>query len=174
MMRPGNRCLRGGRRVLLLTCRSVAPPLHFTASTSHPDAPDERVDSHLPDAGVGVTGTITARTRRGIESTMPTYDYECPKCGHEFETYQPITDDPLTKCPQKGCRGKIQRLIGGGGGLLFKGSGFYITDYRSDNYKKAAKADSSSPSSVGGESKSSGDTSSSSDSKSSTASSKSD
>ena len=114
MMRPGNRCRRGGRRALLLTCRSVAPPLHFTASTSHPDAPDERVDSHLPAAGVGVTGTITARTRRGTESTMPTYDYECPKCGHEFETYQPITDDPLTKCPQKGCRGKIQRLIGGG------------------------------------------------------------
>ena len=74
---------------------------------------------------------------------MPNYDYECPKCGHEFETYQPITDDPLTKCPQKGCRGKVQRLIGGGGGLLFKGSGFYITDYRSDNYKKSAKSDTS-------------------------------
>ncbi|MBT4101484.1 MAG: zinc ribbon domain-containing protein [Gemmatimonadetes bacterium] len=104
---------------------------------------------------------------------MPNYDYECPKCGHEFETYQPITDDPLTKCPQKGCRGKVQRLIGGGGGLLFKGSGFYITDYRSDNYKKAAKADSGASSS-GGDSKSSGDKSSSSDSKSSTASPKSD
>lgn len=75
---------------------------------------------------------------------MPTYDYECPKCGHEFEAYQPITDDALTKCPQKGCRGKVRRLIGSGGGLLFKGSGFYITDYRSDGYKKAAKADSSS------------------------------
>ncbi len=85
---------------------------------------------------------------------MPNYDYECPKCGHVFETYQPITADPLTKCPEKGCRGKIKRLIGGGGGLLFKGSGFYITDYRSDNYKKAAKADSGSSSS-GSESSSS-------------------
>jgi len=108
--------------------------------------------------------------------TMPTYDYECPKCGHEFEAYQPITDDALTKCPQKGCRGKVQRLIGGGGGLLFKGSGFYITDYRSDNYKKAAKADSSSSSSggdsSGGESKSSSsDSSSSSGDKSSASSS---
>ncbi|MBT7863171.1 MAG: zinc ribbon domain-containing protein [Gemmatimonadetes bacterium] len=101
---------------------------------------------------------------------MPNYDYECPKCGHQFETYQPITDDPLTKCPEKGCRGKIRRLIGSGGGLLFKGSGFYITDYRSDSYKKAAKADStSSSSSSSGESKSS-----SSDSKSSSTSSTSD
>ena len=101
---------------------------------------------------------------------MPNYDYECPKCGHQFETYQPITDDPLTKCPERGCRGKIRRLIGSGGGLLFKGSGFYITDYRSDSYKKAAKADStSSSSSSSGESKSS-----SSDSKSSSTSSTSD
>ena len=99
----------------------------------------------------------------------------CPKCGHEFEAYQPITEDALTKCPQKGCRGKVQRLIGGGGGLLFKGSGFYITDYRSDNYKKAAKADSSSSSSggdsSGGESKSSSSDSSSSSSDKSSASS---
>ena len=76
---------------------------------------------------------------------MPTYDYECPKCSHTFEEFQSITAEPLTKCPQKGCRGRVKRLIGTGGGLLFKGTGFYITDYRSDNYKqgeKAAKKDS--------------------------------
>ena len=77
---------------------------------------------------------------------MPTYDYECPKCSHTFEEFQSITAEPLTKCPQKGCRGRVKRLIGTGGGLLFKGTGFYITDYRSDSYKqgeKAAKKDSS-------------------------------
>ena len=91
---------------------------------------------------------------------MPTYDYECPKCSHTFEAFQSITADPLTKCPQKGCRGRVKRLIGTGGGLLFKGSGFYITDYRSESYKqgeKAAKKDSSpkTESKGGGESKSS-------------------
>ena len=89
---------------------------------------------------------------------MPTYDYECPKCSHAFEAVQSITAEPLTKCPQKGCRGRAKRLIGTGGALLFKGSGFYITDYRSDSYKqgeKAAKQDSSSKSeSKGGEAKS--------------------
>ena len=70
---------------------------------------------------------------------MPTYDYRCTVCGHKFEEFQLITDDPLTDCPK--CGGKIERLIGAGAGLIFKGSGFYITDYRSDAYKKAAKAD---------------------------------
>ena len=88
---------------------------------------------------------------------MPTYDYECPKCSHPFEAYQSITAEPLTKCPQKGCRGRVKRLIGTGGGLLFKGSGFYITDYRSDSYKQgesAAKKDSSSKSEgTGGDAK---------------------
>ena len=96
---------------------------------------------------------------------MPTYDYECKKCGHQFETIQSIKDDPLKKCPKSECpegtgRGTVRRLIGAGGGLLFKGSGFYITDYRSDSYKKSAKADKP------GSSDSSG-SSSSSDSKSS-------
>lgn len=73
---------------------------------------------------------------------MPTYEYECQKCGHEFERFQSMTDAPLKRCPE--CRGKVVRKIGTGAGLLFKGNGFYITDYRSDNYKKAASADASS------------------------------
>ena len=73
---------------------------------------------------------------------MPTYDYVCPACGHEFEVFQSMNDKRLTKCPQKGCRGKVQRRIGVGAGFVFKGSGFYITDYRSEGYKAAAKQDS--------------------------------
>lgn len=80
---------------------------------------------------------------------MPTYEYECHKCGHQFEEFQSIAAEPLTKCPQKGCGGRVQRLISGGGGLLFKGSGFYATDYRSESYKKAAKADAKEPVSGG-------------------------
>ena len=78
---------------------------------------------------------------------MPTYEYVCAKCGHEFETIQPMSAKPLMTCLEAVCarkkwgRGKVQRKIGGGGGLLFKGSGFYITDYRSEGYKKAAKSD---------------------------------
>lgn len=71
---------------------------------------------------------------------MPTYAYVCGKCQHEFDQFQSIKDDSLTKCPK--CRkNALRRQIGGGAGLLFKGSGFYITDYRSDGYKKAAKSD---------------------------------
>ena len=65
---------------------------------------------------------------------MPTYDYVCENCGNNFEEFQSITAEPLTKCPK--CSGKVRRLIGTGNGFLFKGSGFYITDYRSDSYKK--------------------------------------
>jgi putative FmdB family regulatory protein len=61
------------------------------------------------------------------------------KCGHLFDAFQSITEKPLTKCPE--CKGKVERLISAGAGLLFKGSGFYITDYRSDSYKKAARAE---------------------------------
>ncbi len=75
---------------------------------------------------------------------MPTYEYECQECGHRFEQFQSITEAPLTDCPSTSCSGRVKRLISAGGGLLFKGSGFYITDYRSDSYKKAAKADSGS------------------------------
>ncbi len=68
---------------------------------------------------------------------MPTYEYECKKCGNRFELFQSIKDTPRKRCSL--CRGSLQRLISGGAGLLFKGSGFYITDYRSDSYQKAAK-----------------------------------
>ena len=72
---------------------------------------------------------------------MPTYDYACEKCSHEFEVFQSMNDARLTKCPAKGCRGKVVRKIGMGAGLVFKGSGFYITDYRSEGFKTAAKND---------------------------------
>ena len=69
---------------------------------------------------------------------MPTYDYECENCGHRFEKYQSITARPIRKCPV--CKkSKAQRMIGTGGGVIFKGSGFYETDYRSESYQKAAK-----------------------------------
>ena len=75
---------------------------------------------------------------------MPTYEYECGKCGHTFEKFQSMTDERVKTCPV--CRGKVKRLFGTGAGIIFKGSGFYETDYRSDSYQKAAeKATSSSP-----------------------------
>lgn len=71
---------------------------------------------------------------------MPTYEYRCAACGHEMEEFQSITAAPLKKCPA--CKkSKLKRLIGTGAGIIFKGSGFYETDYRSDSYKQAAKAD---------------------------------
>ena len=70
---------------------------------------------------------------------MPTYEYECLKCGNHFELFQRMTDPPRKRCGA--CRGAVRRVIGTGAGLLFKGSGFYITDYRSDSYQKAAKAE---------------------------------
>jgi len=74
---------------------------------------------------------------------MPTYEYECKKCGYTFETFQDMTDKPLKKCPE--CGGAVNRLIGTGGGFIFKGGGFYATDYRSESYKKGAKADKPAP-----------------------------
>jgi len=68
---------------------------------------------------------------------MPTYDYQCDACDHRFELFQSITAPPEKKCPQCGKR-KLRRLIGPGAALIFKGSGFYCTDYRSESYKKAA------------------------------------
>jgi len=59
---------------------------------------------------------------------MPTYEYECTKCGHTFEILQSISADPLSRCPK--CKGRVRRLIGGGMGVIFKGSGFYTTDYK--------------------------------------------
>jgi putative FmdB family regulatory protein len=71
---------------------------------------------------------------------MPTYDYKCDACAHEFELFQPMTASPKRKCPECG-RSKLRRLIGPGAAIMFKGSGFYTTDYRSESYKKAAAAD---------------------------------
>jgi putative FmdB family regulatory protein len=80
---------------------------------------------------------------------MPTYEYECPKCGHRFERFQSITDKPVKTCPK--CKGrKVKRLIGTGGAILFKGSGFYATDYRSESFKKEAKKESAPPASESG------------------------
>jgi putative FmdB family regulatory protein len=71
---------------------------------------------------------------------MPTYDYVCDACHHEFELFQSITAAPERKCPECG-RKKLKRLIGTGAGIIFKGSGFYATDYRSESYKKGAAAE---------------------------------
>jgi len=72
---------------------------------------------------------------------MTTYEYECGHCGHHFEKFQSMKDKPVQRCPE--CRHKVRRLLGSGAGLIFKGTGFYITDYRSSGYKNAAKAESS-------------------------------
>jgi putative FmdB family regulatory protein len=69
---------------------------------------------------------------------MPTYQYLCENCGHKFERFQSITAKPLRKCP-KCDKAHVKRLIGTGAGVIFKGSGFYQTDYRSESYKKAEK-----------------------------------
>ena len=78
---------------------------------------------------------------------MPTYDYECEKCNKTFECVQSMKDDAFKTCPKEFCcmkkwgKGKVKRLLGTGGPLIFKGSGFYITDYRSEGYKAGAKKD---------------------------------
>ncbi len=72
---------------------------------------------------------------------MPTYEYRCEKCGHEFEEFQSITAKPIKKCPKCG-KLSVKRLISAGVGIIFRGSGFYETDYRSDQYKQAAKKES--------------------------------
>jgi len=77
---------------------------------------------------------------------MPTYEYECERCGHRFERFQSMTDAPVRRCPE--CRGKTRRLIGTGAGIIFKGSGFYETDYRSAGYKEAAKKEKTESSSI--------------------------
>jgi len=78
---------------------------------------------------------------------MPTYEYICEKCGTQFDKFQSIAAKPLEICPEDLCgqkrwgKGKVKRAITGGAGLIFKGTGFYITDYRSEKYKEAAKKD---------------------------------
>lgn len=81
---------------------------------------------------------------------MPTYDYQCTKCGHRFELFQSIKAEPAKACPV--CQGPVERLLGAGGGMIFKGSGFYITDYRSKSYTEKAKQETSATAS-GGEAK---------------------
>ncbi|MBM3213828.1 zinc ribbon domain-containing protein [Candidatus Poribacteria bacterium] len=75
---------------------------------------------------------------------MPTYEYRCDACGAAFERFQSITAEPVRDCPSCQTAGRVRRLISGGAGLIFRGSGFYITDYRSESYRQAAKSDSSS------------------------------
>ena len=78
---------------------------------------------------------------------MPTYDYSCSKCGQTFEAVQSMRDQAFRECPKELCRlpkwghGKVKRLVGTGAGIIFKGGGFYTTDYRSPEYKEAAKKD---------------------------------
>lgn len=75
---------------------------------------------------------------------MPTYEYQCEACEHRMEEFQSMSAKPLRKCPECG-KPKLKRLIGTGAGVIFKGSGFYQTDYRSDSYKKSAEAESKPP-----------------------------
>ena len=67
---------------------------------------------------------------------MPTYEYECRKCGHQFEKFQPITAEPVKTCPK--CKGKVARVVSGGAGIIFKGSGFYQTDYKKSSHASHA------------------------------------
>lgn len=75
---------------------------------------------------------------------MPNYDYECQTCAKRFEVFQSMNDAKLTDCPEAACDGSVKRLLGTGGGIIFKGAGFYQTDYRSSSYQAGAKADSAS------------------------------
>src|SRR5258708_11518771 len=93
--------------------------------------------------------------------SMPTYEYVCEKCGHQFEKIQPMSAKSLAVCPEDLCaqkrwgKGRVKRAISAGAGLLFKGSGFYITDYRSEKYKEAAKKDSAPTTSAANDNKTS-------------------
>ena len=88
---------------------------------------------------------------------MPTYEYSCQKCGQTFEAFQSMLDEPFRECPKELCRlpkwghGRVKRLPGTGAGIIFKGSGFYSTDYRSESYKEAAKKESAPKGSEGGD-----------------------
>ena len=95
---------------------------------------------------------------------MPTYEYLCEKCGQTFEAFQSMKAPAYTVCPKESCRmpewgqGPVKRLLGTGAGIIFKGSGFYITDYRSPSYKEAAKKESGSSAGAGGGGSGSGGT----------------
>jgi putative FmdB family regulatory protein len=94
---------------------------------------------------------------------MPTYDYRCSKCDHVWELFQSITAKPVKKCPECG-KPSAKRVIGAGAGIIFRGSGFYQTDYRSESYKKAAAAEGKSTDAAGGSESRSGSSSGTSDS----------
>jgi putative FmdB family regulatory protein len=93
---------------------------------------------------------LTNQTFAGFTPAMPTYDYHCQKCDQNFEAFQSMRDKSFTQCPKQLCRlpkwghGKVKRLLGTGAGIIFKGSGFYTTDYRSKAYQEAAKKESGS------------------------------
>jgi putative FmdB family regulatory protein len=93
---------------------------------------------------------------------MPTYEYECDACHHNFDEFQSFTDKPLRKCPKCG-KPKLRRVFGAGGAVIFKGSGFYQTDYRSESYKAAAKAEQDSTKPAAGDKSSQTDKTASSD-----------
>jgi putative FmdB family regulatory protein len=119
--------------------RVTRPKLSKKKSGTRVTRPSERIIERLP---------LNVRRRATIYyDAMPTYEYACAKCGHTFEKFQLISAKALTTCPQDVCpqkkwgKGKVKRTITGGAGLIFKGSGFYITDYRSEGYKQAAKKD---------------------------------
>lgn len=101
-----------------------------------------------PRSGILGTGELRGARRFVSRASMPTYEYHCEKCGKTFEVFQSMKDEPFKICPKHLCRkrqwgrGKVRRLLGTGAGLIFKGSGFYITDYRSESYKQAAKKES--------------------------------
>ncbi|MEP6822386.1 MAG: FmdB family zinc ribbon protein [Chthoniobacterales bacterium] len=96
---------------------------------------------------------------------MPTYEYACAKCGKNFDVFQSMRDPTFQECPKEHCQqkrwghGKVKRLLGTGAGLIFKGSGFYITDYRSNNYKEGAKKEAPAPAASSGDKASAGNTS---------------
>lgn len=99
---------------------------------------DARLESRAPQwVGLAEWGGAGI----GSADVMPTYDYQCEKCDHLFEVFQSMNDAKLTDCPLEDCDGPVRRLLGTGAGLIFKGGGFYETDYRSDSYKQGAKKD---------------------------------
>jgi putative FmdB family regulatory protein len=108
----------------------------------------------------GLNCALAKQTFAGITPAMPTYEYHCEKCDQNFEAFQSMRDKPFTQCPKELCRlpkwghGKVKRLLGTGAGIIFKGSGFYTTDYRSNAYKEAAKKEA--PTSASGDKSSGG------------------
>ena len=131
-------------------------------TTLSPDSPTALCPDRRPSSneslweliGVGWKSMVSLLTKSrklpDLESVMPTYEYVCTKCRAQFDVSQRMSDEPLTQCPKEVCpgnkwgKGRVKRGVGGGAGLLFKGSGFYITDYRSSGYKSSAASDSGS------------------------------